>query len=100
MDWQGARCGSKRLPRVKLAYRARMTFSYAATKGDGGKAACAKAAWMVCRDLALVVRFYKRLVSIEIGYVSFQGITLRSISWNSAAVTRPSMPITTMPTNM
>ena len=34
------------------------------------------------------------------GYDSFHGMTLRSISWNSTAVMRPRMPITTMPTNM
>jgi len=34
------------------------------------------------------------------GYDSFQGMTLRSISWNNTAVTSPNMPITTMPTNI
>src|SRR5262249_29797103 len=33
-------------------------------------------------------------------YSAFHGITLRSISWNSAEVIRPRMPIVTMPTNM
>ena len=31
---------------------------------------------------------------------AFHGMTLRSISWNSADVMRPRMPTVTMPTNM
>lgn len=33
-------------------------------------------------------------------YISFHGMSLRSISWNSTAEINPRMPITTMPTNM
>jgi hypothetical protein len=33
-------------------------------------------------------------------YSAFQGMSLRSISWNSTAVISPRMPITMMPTNM
>ncbi len=33
-------------------------------------------------------------------YSAFQGITRVSNSWNSTAVIRPRMPMTTMPTNM
>ena len=33
-------------------------------------------------------------------YMSFHGMSLRSISWNSAAEISPRIPITTMPTNM